>query len=371
MDLANPPPPPPPSLDMVDKGPTVIGIAIAFGSLTLCAISLRVWARVWLVKSFGWDDVLITIAAVFSWAFIVVIILAAIHGLGRHIGDVFPLGRENMMIWSFAVWLSSVLYNSCLGFIKLSVLALYMRLGDHNLRRVASVMMVVVACSVIANVAACIWQCIPVRAAWDLKIGPHDKYCIDISAYYLANAAINILTDILVYTLPIRLIVRLQVPHRQKIGLSIILCLGLFACISSVVRIIFIPRILRSKDRTWAYTRALNWSVIEINTGILAASIPSYKAIAKRYVPKLLGSSNTTEASGSKQSLKRRSGFQMIGSLAIGPGIDLRDLDASRERKIQFDTRIERGTVDNASEAIHLPGQIGVRTQIVTYSQGA
>lgn len=33
------------------------------------------------------------------------------------------------------------------------------------------------------------------------------------------------------------------------------------------------------------------WSVIEINIGILAASIPSLKPIASRYMPRLLGSS--------------------------------------------------------------------------------
>lgn len=31
------------------------------------------------------------------------------------------------------------------------------------------------------------------------------------------------------------------------------------------------------------------WSVIEINIGILAASIPSYKALVKTYFPRLLG----------------------------------------------------------------------------------
>lgn len=32
------------------------------------------------------------------------------------------------------------------------------------------------------------------------------------------------------------------------------------------------------------------WSVIEINIGILAASIPSYKVLVKEYFPRVLGS---------------------------------------------------------------------------------
>lgn len=48
---------------------------------------------------------------------------------------------------------------------------------------------------------------------------------------------------------------------------------------------------LVSEDATWAITSAMYWSVIEINIGILAASIPSFKSIARRYCPRLLGSS--------------------------------------------------------------------------------
>ena len=48
---------------------------------------------------------------------------------------------------------------------------------------------------------------------------------------------------------------------------------------------------LVSEDATWVITSAMYWSVIEINIGILAASIPSFKSIARRYFPRLLGSS--------------------------------------------------------------------------------
>lgn len=46
---------------------------------------------------------------------------------------------------------------------------------------------------------------------------------------------------------------------------------------------------LTSTDTTWAITRPMYWSIIETNIGILAASIPSFKPIAKRYLPRLIG----------------------------------------------------------------------------------
>ena len=74
---------------------------------------------------------------------------------------------------------------------------------------------------------ACIFQCSPVRAAYDITISAEDKKCININAFYLANAAVNILTDFLTYTLPLRLVTRLQLPRQHKIGLAVMLCLGL------------------------------------------------------------------------------------------------------------------------------------------------
>jgi len=116
------------------------------------------------------------------------------------------------------VWLSSVFYNACLGFIKISVLALYMRLGDPRLRRRAIFMAAVVGCQASANVLTCLFQCTPVKAAWDLTIT--NGRCVNIDAFYLANAAFT-------YILPVDLVRHLQMPTKQKFGLALMLGLGL------------------------------------------------------------------------------------------------------------------------------------------------
>lgn len=156
-----------------------------------------------------------------------VTVIAVQHGMGSHISDVLAMGTDNLTTYSEVVWLSSMFYNATLGFIKVSVLALYMRLGDRLLWRLSIVMIGVVTCQATANVLACIFQCTPVRAAYDQTITTDQKTCININAFYLANAAVNIFTDLLTYTLPIKLIINLQISRRQKIGLGVVLCLGL------------------------------------------------------------------------------------------------------------------------------------------------
>lgn len=46
---------------------------------------------------------------------------------------------------------------------------------------------------------------------------------------------------------------------------------------------------LESNDPTYAIAGAMYWSVIETNVGIFAGSIPSFKAIASRFLPRFIG----------------------------------------------------------------------------------
>ncbi|KAH6962817.1 hypothetical protein DER45DRAFT_590722 [Fusarium avenaceum] len=337
------------------QGSTVNSVAIVFAVISFLAVALRLWARTCIVRSLGADDYLICMGALLSWSFIACTIASVNHGLGSHYTDVIKRGTDNFIAYMQIVWLSSIFYNACLGFIKISVLALYTRLGDKTLRKVAFFMMGVVGCQAGANVLACIFQCSPVKAAYDITILPADKKCVDINAFYLANAAVNIFTDILTYTLPFPLVSKLRVPRRQKISLAVILGLGLFACVSSIIRITYIPPMLTSDDPTWVISNAMYWSVIETNIGILAASIPSYKAIAKQYAPRLLGSSGMS--SNRKLSGFKQMPLELQNNSVTGTGAP----------KTTFETNIKNGLSDNSSEEVLVMpnGRIGVKTDIV------
>lgn len=105
------------------------------------------------------------------------------------------------------------------------MLALYARLGDRQLRKLAFIVLAICASSATANVLVCIFQCWPLDAAWDQSIT--QKRCVNINAFYLANAATNIATDLLAYLLPMKLVKNLQIPRKQKIAVGVMLCLGL------------------------------------------------------------------------------------------------------------------------------------------------
>jgi hypothetical protein len=115
-------------------------------------------------------------------------------------------------------------YLATLGFIKTSVLWFYTRLGDRYLTRLSYIMMGVISAQAVSFVLVAAFQCQTISKAW-ASTGPGK--CVDINVFYLCNAALNILTDVLTYTLPIKVIFHLQMPQKQKMVLGVILCLGL------------------------------------------------------------------------------------------------------------------------------------------------
>jgi hypothetical protein len=276
-------------------------------------------------------------------------------------------------------------YLACLGFVKTSVCWFYTRLGDKYLTRMSFIMFGVIACQATANVLTAAFQCRPIPAAWDTSIKP--SKCVNINIFYLANAALNILTDLLTYTLPIRVIFKLQMPRKQKVALALILSLGLLyviqptpipkdtkhqanqpsACVSSIIRITFIPEMLSSSDATWAISGAMYWSAIEINIGILAASIPSFKAIASRFLPRLIGEYSSNKMYGA-YGQRSGSGFSKVRdqSHRSGTGMQpLRSRDRERERGAIVGTDIHSALDRTSEERILVPdGKIYAHTEI-------
>lgn len=80
------------------------------------------------------------------------------------------------------------------------------------------------------TVVSSIFQCNPVPYAFDKKT-PGGGKCINVAAFWFANASFIIATDVFIVLLPIPVILRLQLPDRTKVALCGVFALGLL-CVS-------------------------------------------------------------------------------------------------------------------------------------------
>jgi hypothetical protein len=94
------------------------------------------------------------------------------------------------------------------------------------MRRITTVIIVLVILWTITTMLLGLLQCRPVASYWDPAAYP-DHYCSPFLPGWYSNAAVNILSDIVIFTLPIPVLWKLQMPKSQRISLIGIFGFGL------------------------------------------------------------------------------------------------------------------------------------------------
>jgi len=198
-------------------------------------------------------------------------------------------------------------------FVKLSLLCLYLRLSPDKFFRLLVYIMVFVSIAFgISSIFTAALQCRPLSKLW---IPEQPGSCVHIITFYYANAAINIITDAIIYLMPIKVLWALQLPKRQRLGLIFLFSLGGIVVVASVIRLAALHILLATADGTWILVNPLNWSTIELHIAVFVTCGPSFKAFMRRYLPRLLGSSSYRRSTGTH--LHRRDRMPPYGSYPL------------------------------------------------------
>lgn len=178
---------------------------------------------------------LTTLSLVCEWTF------------GKHVGQIqdtallaktLKVGIISSSTRPCYVWLTSVeenprqvyfvaqiLYKVNIGLTKISILLLYLRIFITQwFQRTCQVSIAIIVAFTIGTVISSIFQCTPVAFAFDKT---EKGTCIDLTAFWYANAAFNILSDIAIILLPVSVIKKLQLSPQQKLLLCGIFAVGI------------------------------------------------------------------------------------------------------------------------------------------------
>ena len=126
-------------------------------------------------------------------------------------------------------------YLAGLTLTKVSILLQYMRLFQgKTIRRIIIGMLVFVTAFGTWSIIASLLLCRPIHYFWD-DIG--NGKCMNIKAKWFSDAAVNILTDFILLSIPMPFLKGLHLPRRQKAGLIAVFSLGGFVCLVSIARL--------------------------------------------------------------------------------------------------------------------------------------
>ncbi|KAH7317548.1 integral membrane protein [Rhexocercosporidium sp. MPI-PUGE-AT-0058] len=271
-----------------ETGNLLTALSALFIALNTIFLALRFYARSTTPRGTGWDDVFIVFSYVANIALCIVSILIVPYGgVGLHLARVKMTNPHLLTGWAKGILAIELIYLTAVALPKLSVLCLYLRIfTTKSSRRLAQAIIIFIAVNWAAFMVAVCFQCIPLAYWWDRTI-PGGK-CFNVQAFYRIMCVPNIVTDIVVMVLPIKVVVELKLPTIKKIALFIVFLTASFGLVASVIRFTVFFKTDAFTDRTWESVPLVGWSVVEAGMYLIAACLPLLRPILTKHAPKWL-----------------------------------------------------------------------------------
>ncbi|KAH8732024.1 hypothetical protein GQ44DRAFT_735705 [Phaeosphaeriaceae sp. PMI808] len=163
----------------------------------------------------------------------------------------------------------------------------YIRLFSHirSITYICYILLVLILGATAWGVFGVIFLCEPTRSYWNLAaVGK----CMNAEGHFFSTSVVSIVLDWAIWMLPIPVVGRLRLPHRQKMGLQCVFGLGVFVCIVSVLRLALVHHFAFKGEISKAGAFTLMWSTIEINVAITCASLLVMKPFFARFIPAIV-----------------------------------------------------------------------------------
>ncbi len=182
-------------------------------------------------------------------------------------------------------WLAIGIWGLAMTCIKLSIALTLLRIQGKErgwrifLYTLMAIQTIYGVGNIIFNLAI---ACRPLKAAWT----PFMPGCVStevMSGISNLGSAINITTDVLLSLAPATFLRKLNRPLRERIFVCVLMGMGIFATISSIVKTVIIIRDwshLATLPDWWATSVSIcTWTAMEQLLGVLAACVPAMKGI--------------------------------------------------------------------------------------------
>ncbi|EFW19687.1 hypothetical protein D8B26_007883 [Coccidioides posadasii str. Silveira] len=253
------------------RGYDTMIIQIVLIIIALLLVANRFHVRFYVGRSLAPDDYAILASMLFSLAMNAVNITAIHYGYGKHASEV---PKHDMLIALKLFYTLQIFYKCTIGLTKISIVLLYRRIFQTRKFRfqlICNYVLVLVALYAIVSIIVTIFECIPIVKVWDRST---NGTCINFTAFWYANAAWNITTDLIILILPMPVVHTLYLPYRSKFGLTAIFTLGIFVCITSILRMTTLKVSSEAADQSYGTLISTMWTTIEANAGIICACLP-------------------------------------------------------------------------------------------------
>lgn len=282
------------------RGWVVITVSCITMTIALTALVCRLITRAVLVKQFGLDDWAAVVSGIMMLMCGLTVTINVKYGLGDHI---WTLTEDELVDYLKYFYVSIIFYNATLVSVKIAFLLQYYRVfAVTKIRRIILVCMVLITGWSLSQLFISIFTCTPIHRFWDRTVTTGS--CIAAIPQWYINAGGNIITDIIIFLLPMPVLKNINLRRPQKIIVMGIFSLGFFTVAISVIRIKYLHQYA---DFTWDNVASSSWSVAEVSSAVTCLCLPTLKPLLVRIRPRIFGSSASGSSANSNNRSKRSS----------------------------------------------------------------
>lgn len=264
-------------------------LATVLSILAIVAVVLRFYARRIKEVRPSWDDCLIVLALVSTIGTAVCMFVgAAIGSLGRHtqiMPDGMPVFDGRSEVLFEIIYISQLTQTVTFGLTKLAVILFYQRIFITRTFSITSWVLIGLTITwTIAFFFANLLQCLPISENWK-NLSPAPGTCIDALMMYQAQAWSDIFTDLLILSIPLPWIWKLQMAPMRKFFVVLMFQLGALVVCAGIAKLVVFHRIIYNTasggdpDVSYLLTPTVYWPMVESSLGIVGACLPLLRPI--------------------------------------------------------------------------------------------
>ncbi|KAK8058155.1 hypothetical protein PG994_008603 [Apiospora phragmitis] len=259
-----------PMLPLVRKHIIVESIVIA---LTTVVLGFRLLARAQAL-GLGANDYLVIAGYLLEYAAADVSVIKVVADRSPNFSPKQPSQNPQRGLLAQDLFTASPIYISCITCLKASVLLSYRRIFNNSTEwvRIATWgMLAMVAGWGLSFIMAMVFVCILIRKQWDTEIL---GTCYNAVEMYKALCITNIVTDLVIMALPVRVIWALQMRKAEKFALIVCFALGLCVCAIAAVRLSAHYDLEMQANLTGTIELTVFLAVLELCIDIVSISLP-------------------------------------------------------------------------------------------------
>ncbi|KAI9757586.1 MAG: hypothetical protein M4579_003398 [Chaenotheca gracillima] len=266
--------------DNANKAPGLLVTIWTLAALSTIILGLRFYVRACIVHRVGWDDYWMLLAWVGNTLFASFLTVSCHYGLGRHFYTLSEDRQINAMHWDFVGQAWGV-FTPMFARISFSFTLLNLVGSTSKLKRQLIWFFIIAQLAAGVSTVILIYvQCgSHVEALWDHRVKA-SCWSPNVQTYYgFFQSTVNSVTDLFLTLLPAWIVSQTQMRKTLKLLVAGLLGMSLFAMVASIVKTYELKNLGARNDFTWNTPIFFIWTVVELNVVIMAASIPTLKAL--------------------------------------------------------------------------------------------